>query len=158
MIRKKPVTKEAACLRMADLCARAEHSSHEIREKLRRLGLFTHDIDSIIEYLEQNRYIDNSRFAKAFARDKVRFSGWGKNKIRAALAMKRISSSEIREAIEAIEEEDYNNAINRAAAAKAQGLDLNDYAQKAKLFRHLASRGFESSVISKAINRLISNL
>ena len=157
MIRKKPITKEAACLRMADLCARAEHSSHEIREKLRRLGLSTPDIDSIIEYLEQNRYIDNSRFAIAFARDKVRFSGWGKNKIRAALAMKRISSSEIREAIEAIEEEDYNNAINRAATAKAKGLDLNDYNQKAKLFRHLASRGFESSAISKAISRLISN-
>lgn len=154
MIRKKPLTKEAALLRMADLCARAEHSSFEIREKLRKLMIPASDANEIICYLEENRYIDNLRYAKAFARDKVRFSSWGRNKIRMGLAVKRISASDIREALEEIDEEEYMDAITKAAQAKALNLDLSDYTDMTKLYRHLASRGFESSLISKTISGL----
>lgn len=154
MLRKKAISRDAALLKMADLCARAEHSSYEIREKLRRAAMSSADTDYIIDYLEQNRYIDNSRYSRAFARDKVRFSGWGRNKIRAALAMKRIPSPEIREALDQIDPDDYFSAALRAAQAKSRSLDLSDYNDKMKLFRHLASRGFESGIISQAIREL----
>lgn len=154
MIRKKPLTKEAALLRMADLCARGERCSSEIREKLRKLMLPASVADEIIDYLEENRYIDNLRFAKAFARDKVRFSGWGRNKIRMALTVKRIPASEIREALDEIDEEEYTVALAKATEAKARNLDLTDYNDRAKLYRHLASRGFESNLISGAIRKI----
>ena len=154
MIRKKPITKEAALLKMADLCARGEHCAFEIREKLRKMQLAASDANEIVEYLEENRYIDDSRFARAFARDKVKFSGWGKNKIRMALAMKRIPSAEISLALEEIDPEEYMAVAVNAAKAKARNLDLSDYNDKGKLYRHLASRGFEGSVISKAIQSI----
>lgn len=154
MIRKKPITKEAALLRMADLCARGEHCSFEIREKLRKMHLPAASTEEIISYLVANRYVDDSRFARAFARDKVKFSGWGRNKIRMALAMKHLPAVDIREALEEIDAEEYQNALNRAAQAKAKGLDLTDYNDKAKLFRHLASRGFEPAAISKAVREI----
>ena len=154
MIRKKPITKEAALLRMADLCARGERCAYEIREKLRKLIVPSSTANEIIEYLEENRYIDDLRFAKAYARDKVRFSGWGRNKIRMALAVKRISSSEIREALDELDEEEYLLSLTKAAEAKARTLDLTDYADRAKLYRHLASRGFESGLISKALREI----
>lgn len=154
MIRKKPITKEAALLKMADLCARGEHCAFEIREKLRKMQLAASDANEIVEYLEENRYIDDSRFARAFARDKVKFSGWGKNKIRMALAMKRIPSAEISSALEEIDPEEYMAVAVNAAKAKARNLDLSDYDDKGKLYRHLASRGFEGSVISKAIQSI----
>ncbi|MBD5272026.1 MAG: RecX family transcriptional regulator [Bacteroides sp.] len=154
MIRKKPITKEAALLKMADLCARGEHCAFEIREKLRKMQLAASDANEIVEYLEENRYIDDSRFARAFARDKVKFSGWGKNKIRMALAMKRIPSAEISSALEEIDPEEYMAVAVNAAKAKARNLDLSDYNDKGKLYRHLASRGFEGSVISKAIQSI----
>ena len=155
MIRKKPITKEAALLKMADLCARGEHCAFEIREKLRKMQLAASDANEIVEYLEDNRYIDDSRFARAFARDKVKFSGWGKNKIRMALAMKRIPSAEISSALEEIDPEEYMAVAVNAAKAKARNLDLSDYDDKGKLYRHLASRGFEGSVISKAIQSIV---
>lgn len=155
MIRKKPITKEAALLKMADLCARGEHCAFEIREKLRKMQLAASDANEIVEYLEENRYIDDSRFARAFARDKVKFSGWGKNKIRMALAMKRIPSAEISLALEEIDPEEYLAVAVNAAKAKARNLDLSDYNDKGKLYRHLASRGFEGSVISKAIQSIV---
>ena len=154
MIRKKPITKEAALLKMADLCARGEHCAFEIREKLGKMQLAASDANEIVEYLEENRYIDDSRFARAFARDKVKFSGWGKNKIRMALAMKRIPSAEISSALEEIDPEEYMAVAVNAAKAKARNLDLSDYDDKGKLYRHLASRGFEGSVISKAIQSI----
>ncbi len=154
MIRRKPLTKDAALLRMADLCARSEHCSSEIREKLRKLMLPASVADEIIDYLEENRYIDNLRFAKAFARDKVRFSGWGRNKIRMALAVKRISSSEVSEALDELDEDEYLLALAKAAEAKARNLDLADYEERAKLYRHLVARGFESNLISKAIRKI----
>ncbi len=154
MIRKKPITYDAARLKMADLCARAEHCEHEIREKLFKQGLSSSDIDRLIDFLIENRFIDNSRYAAGFARDKVRFSRWGRNKVRQALALKRIPSATIREALEEIGEDDYLEALHRAAIAKARGLSLDDYDDRAKLYRHLLSRGFESALISSEIVRL----
>lgn len=119
------------------------------------MQLAASDANEIVEYLEENRYIDDSRFARAFARDKVKFSGWGKNKIRMALAMKRIPSAEISSALEEIDPEEYMAVAVNAAKAKARNLDLSDYDDKGKLYRHLASRGFEGSVISKAIQSIV---
>lgn len=157
MIRKKTITKEAALLRMADLCARGEHCTSEIKEKLRKMMIPSDQATEIIEYLEENRYIENQRYANAFARDKVRFSGWGRHKIRMALMLKKISASEIAEALENIEENDYQEAITRVATAKARSLDLKEYDDRTKLYRHLASKGFESARISKIIKELTTN-
>ena len=149
--RKKPITPEAARLKMADLCARSEQCEFEIREKLRKQGLPSAEADKIITFLIENKFIDNDRYSRSFTNDKVRFSSWGRNKIRQALALKRIPSSAISEALNEIDEKEYHKAIQRAGTAKAKNLDLEDYDDRLKLYRHLMSRGFESSLISKLI-------
>lgn len=154
MLRKKPISPEAARLRMADLCARGEHCEYEIAEKLRKLGQTASDIRDILEFLTAERFVDNARFAAAFARDKVRFSGWGRRKIRMALALKRISSGDIAEALDSIDERDYAETLSKVTLSKSRGLDLNDYDDRTKLYAALARRGFESAMISKEISAL----
>lgn len=151
---KKPITPEAARLRMAGLCARAEHCGHEISDKLYRMGLSSGEIHKVIDYLTENRFIDNKRYARSFARDKVRFSGWGRNKIRMHMAANRLSAEEINEGLDAIEEADYEAAAARVADAKARVIDLADRAGIQSLYRHLLSRGFESEVAVRQITRL----
>lgn len=151
---KKPITPEAARLRMAGLCARAEHCEHEISDKLYRLGLSSGEIHQVIAYLTENRFIDNARYARSFARDKVRFSGWGRNKIRMYMAANRLSPDEISEGLDAIEDADYEAAAARVADAKARVIDLTDRAGIQSLYRHLLSRGFESEVAVRQIARL----
>lgn len=158
MIKKKTVTPEAARLKMADLCARSEQCEWDIRQKLRKQGLNGGDIEKILDFLTENKFIDDYRFARSFTNDKVRFSAWGRNKIRQALALKRIPRSAITEALREIDEKDYLNALQRAGISKAKNLNLNDYDDKAKLYRYLISRGFESSLISKFIRFLISRM
>lgn len=152
-----PITPEAARLRMADLCARSEQCEADIRQKLYRLGLSSGDVQKTIEFLTEEQFIDNARYAQAFARDKCRFSSWGRNKIRMALAAKRISPALILQALDSIEQKDYLEALKRTAVSKARTLDLNGpegRENRVKLFRHILSRGFEADLASKIIKQL----
>ncbi len=143
-------SREAARLRMADLCARSEQCEADILAKLLKMGLARGQADEIIGELVKGRFIDNRRYASALAVDAVRFSGWGRRKIAAKLVSKRIDSSLIREALADLDEEEYFEAAMRAARDKVRHLDLRVYEDRMKLMRHLASRGFEGSVASKA--------
>lgn len=153
---RKTVTKEEALVSMASLCARSEQCEADIYKKLLNKGLSHGDIHEIIEELINREFIDNARFARSFANDKVRFSAWGRNKIRAALMAKRISSVDTAEALAQIDEKEYAAALSRAVKSKVSGLDLSVYEDRLKLYRHLLSRGFESSFASSAVKKLSS--
>lgn len=152
--KKEPITKKEALLTMADLCARSEQCEADIYQKLRRRGLSHPECQEVIDDLIERGFIDHLRFARAFARDKVRFSAWGRMKIRLALAAKKIPSAVVEEALKAIEPDDYEDAVRRAAASKVSSIDLNDYEDRMRLFRFMISRGFEASVSGREIDRL----
>ena len=146
---KKPADPEALLKRMAGLCAKSEQCSFDINLKLYKAGLAKEKREEILRYLTDNRYIDDARFARSFASYKVRFSAWGKRKIRMTLAAKRIPSDLISSALESIEDADYEAAIKRVIEAKKREIGLTDREQRAKLYRQLLSRGFESDIISR---------
>ena len=77
----KQISAKDALVRLETLCARSEQSTGEAREKLRRWGILSADAEKIIDSLVDRRFIDNARFARAFARDKIRFSKWGRIKV-----------------------------------------------------------------------------
>ena len=148
---KKPPDPEALLKRMAGLCARSEQCTFDISTKLFKAGLPRDKREEIIEYLTENRYLDDARFARSFASYKVRFAAWGKRKIRMALAAKRIPSDFISEALDLIDDDDYLDAITRVADSKKRDLDMSDRQDVAKLYNHLLSRGFESDMIRKVL-------
>ncbi|MGN0237687.1 MAG: regulatory protein RecX [Lepagella sp.] len=139
---------------MADLCARAEQCPYDIRRKLQLKGMAPADVESVISDLSDRGFLDSARYAGCFARDKVKFSAWGRLKIRAALAAKCIPSVEIAEALNSIDLDEYRNALSRAANSKIASLDLSMRNDRAKLFRHLLSRGFEPDLVSRIVNDL----
>lgn len=147
----KQKTPEEMLERMAALCARSEQCEYDIRQKLFKAQIAPGEADRIIARLREGRFIDDVRFARSFASYKVRFSAWGRYKIRMALAAKRIPAAAISEALEAIDPTDYRDACRRAARAKARGLDLTSRDDRLKLFRHLQSRGFESDIIRSSL-------
>lgn len=148
---EKAVSVEAARLRMADLCARSEQCSYDIEQKLRRYGLDSEEIVGVLTFLRENKFVDDERFARSFARDKVRFAGWGPMKIRAALTAKRIGSAEIGEALKAVEQSDNEDALQRALKAKVRNLNPDDRNDRQKALRYLMSRGFKAEDCLKAV-------
>lgn len=150
----KPLSYEAARSTMAALCARSEQSSKEILEKLRRRGVDKETSEKVLNYLIDNKFVDDMRYARAFAHDKMAFQSWGRNKIRVGLIQKGISSDKISKALEELDSEEYRSACRRAAGFKVRSLDLGSREDTAKLYRYLASRGFEADIIRLTVDEI----
>lgn len=141
-------------LRMMSLCAGAEHSTGEISSKLMRQGLSAEETSRIVERLVADKFIDDSRFARAYVNDKIKFSNWGRNKIRMGLLSKGISVRDVDAALRDIDMKEYGVALLRVARSKSKGLDLEDYQSRMRLYRMLSSCGYEGIYINKVIDYL----
>ena len=154
---KKEVTPQKALEMMAGLCAKSEQCPYDIMMKLRKYGLTEEDADEVLDSLRELKFVDEARYARSFARDKVRFSGWGRNKIRQQL-LKHIPAALIAEGLDAIEPADYKDALIRAAKAKVKSLDLTEYGDRTKLLKHLMTRGFEAELSMKMVAAMVKRL
>ena len=87
---KKVPTEQEALLRLSSLCSRSEHSSGEMRDKLRRWGVDSETSERVVARLVSERFVDDERFCRFFVRDKIRFDRWGRRKIEQALYAKGV--------------------------------------------------------------------
>lgn len=145
---------EAVKLRLASLCARSEQCVSDLRRKCLQAGLTASQAESVLQFLREQKFVDDARFARAFAGDKVRFAGWGMNKIRLALRQKRIGNTEIEDALSSVPKKDYSDALKRVANQKARSLDMSTQEGKAKFYKYMVSRGFESNLVSQLLSHL----
>lgn len=150
---KKPMKPEAATLRLEDLCARSEQCSSDLRRKLSGWGISSSDSDSIMRHLSENRFVDDSRFARAFVRDRYRFAGWGRRKIISGLYAKRIAKGMIDDAMAEIDVRQYASIAFKAIAARLRQLpeDMDPRDKRMRLMRFAAGRGYEVALIIKIL-------
>lgn len=148
----KIIPPEKALIRCEELCARAERCEHELREKMRTWRIDSRDIDAIINSLVTRRFLDDSRFARAFVRDKYRFARWGRRKIVMTLKQKRIDSDIIDEALEEINQEEYTSILRSLLKAKAAHMERPlSYDDRMKLLRFAVAHGFETQLVSSLL-------
>ncbi len=148
--------KEVALGKATALCSGSEHCMSQIMEKLSLWNVSPQDAYDIMDYLVKEKYIDNRRFARAYCHDKFCYNHWGRIKIRQMLRHLRLGDEEIEEGMETIDEEDYLEALNDVLRAKDRTLkDKDKYLRKAKLVRHLLSRGFETELAISAVDSLL---
>ncbi len=149
----KELSPGEALNKAAAYCTLCERCISEVSTKLTAWGVPHSEQKKIIARLTNEQFIDEARYCRAFVNDKVRFNRWGRIKITAALREKRLPDEHIREAIDNIDEEQYNNALAEVIAAKRKELKgKDDYATQQKIIRHAASRGYEPALIIKTIN------
>jgi regulatory protein len=134
-------------------CSRRELCCDEIRNKLVQWGIENNDAEKIIGVLLSEKFIDESRYAFAFVRDKFRYNKWGKVKIAAHLRAKKLSPDIIKSALESIEDEQYNRFLRELIDVHRRSVKAkNQYDLKAKLLRYGLSKGFESSLLYDILN------
>lgn len=154
----KTWSKDEALAKMSMLCAESEKCKNDIADKLKQHGLSSEDIDSILTYLETERFIDEARYSKFFAKDKYKFAKWGRKKIEYALKMKRIPTDYIKNALDEIPDDAYEETMMAALTSKLKTIKFqNRYDAKAKLFRFAASRGYESGVALDMIEKILND-
>ncbi len=141
-----------AYLRLTALCAQSEQCEHDIRKKMQRWELTDQEQHDILTRLVSERYIDSSRYARAFVNDKSRYNHWGAVKLRYELTRRGIPSAHIDEALELLDEEDTINTLRHLIARKRPTVrGKSEYDINAKLIRFALSRGYEMKDVMKVI-------
>ena len=137
-------------------CAYQERCHAEVREKLFSFHLKGREVETMIAKLIEENYLNEQRFATAFARGKFRIKHWGKQKIRVALKQKRVSEYCIRKALDAIDNSAYSEVFTTVAEKKLQLLksEKNIFIKKRKLRDHLLQKGYESALIGEWLKNI----
>lgn len=129
-------------------CASEEHCLWDVRRKLTRLGCDPSDINHILQRLTSDDFINENRYALAFASGKFNLFKWGKNKIAAALQMKNIPEQFIARAQESIDAAAYRNTLNKLLNKKKHELSgETPLEMKQKLLRFALQKGYEIDLV-----------
>ena len=144
----KPLTPDQVLAKMAKYCAYQERCVKDVRDKLKTFDISQKEKDEILDYLLDNRFVDNERFAKSFVRGKINQSGWGVNKIRFHLMQKGIDKETIDEALGQTDEEIYRQRLIDVLKAKSKTVKAaNDFEKKRKLAAYAMQKGFEGNLV-----------
>lgn len=156
--KRPPLDYKSAVQKAADYCAYQERSQQQVREKLYDYGLHQDEVEEALSELIVQGFINEERFAKAFAGGKFRMKGWGKRKIVQGLNQHRISDYCIRKGLAEIDPKDYYQTLKAQAEKKINSIKSDsDYIIKGKTTQYLISRGFEADLIREAIQEILSS-
>ena len=141
--------------RAARYCSGAERCSSDMHQKLESWGINPEETARAIKFLVDNKFIDDDRYARMFAREKLSINKWGRIKIIYALKQKKISEHTIAEAISELDQELYDSILKDLIRSKIKSVGSpSNYSNKAKIIRFAAQRGFTSEEIYAALEKL----
>lgn len=143
--------------RMAVYCAGAEHCNQDVKLKLKQAKVEGKDINTILKKLNDEGYIDEMRFAKAFVRGKFRNNKWGRLMIQSELRKKNIPAAIIKSALGEIKEEDYKNTLQSLINNKLKLLGGKTIENSQKAARYALSKGFEPELIFRILGNIDEN-
>ena len=154
----KPQAYTKCLQRLQRLCSRAEYCAADMRRKaLKELEGDAEAADSIVASLQADGYVDDARYASAFAREKSSLQGWGAVKIRFQLRAKGISEEAVSAGLAEVEPEKAEAKLDRLLAAKAHTLEGNPQF-RLKLLKFALSRGYQYEEVEASLERLKNNL
>jgi regulatory protein len=152
MLYKKQLTKEQALQKLKQYCGYQERCHYEVKQKLYDLGVWKKEHDEITSALIEEGYLNEERFAIAFAGGKWRIKQWGRIKIKYELKQKQVSDYSIKKALKQINEEDYITVLKKMAEEKYATLKGEQYLiRKKKTMDYLTGRGFEMELIKNVL-------
>lgn len=146
---KKIITeKDIALQKLMRYCAYQERCHQEVRTKLIELKIYGDDLEEIISDLISENFLNEERFAIAYAGGKFRIKNWGKVRIRQELKKRRISDYCIKKAMKAIDEEGYIERLYKVIEKKIPTeTETNQFKLKGRLAKHAIRKGYEPHLV-----------
>ena len=147
----KPITTAIALQKLQSFCGYQERSLSEVTTKLKDLGIFGDTQEAIIEKLKADNFLNEERFALAYARGKFRIKSWGKVRIRLELHMRKVPDSLIKKAMKEIDTEGgYLETLEKLLRYKL----IETKGDREKAANYALRRGFESDLVFGKLNEL----
>jgi regulatory protein len=141
--------------RMKAWCDLQERAHSEARKKLSSWGVYGEESENIIAELISLNYLNEERFARAFARGKSRIKSWGWKKIEVELKARGVSEYSIKCAYEEIDREEYLSQLFSLAEKKNRLIrEANSFKKNQKLLRFLVSKGYSYEEANLAVKEV----
>ena len=153
----KTYTVDEATKRMEHYCAYQERCHKEVNQKLYEMRMIPVAVDQIIDHLLRHNFLNETRFAQAFARGKFRTKKWGRNRIVKELKMRQISTFNIKLALKEIPDSEYYNTFDALAEKRLQQLasEQNIQKKRKKLADYLFYRGWDSELVYGKVGEIL---
>ena len=149
---KKQFTPGQALQKIKHYCAYQDRCHSEVKQKLYSMGAGKKHFDSIIAKLVEEGYLDEERFAIAFAGGRFRIKQWGRVKIKHEMKQKQVSELSINKALKQINGKEYVEVLNRLADNKYSSLQNEQpLTRKKKTMDYLLQKGFEWELVRELL-------
>jgi regulatory protein len=155
---RNSLTPEQAYAKIRHYCAFQERTHLEVKRKLSEYGLSWSDAGQVLSRLIEDGFLNEERFAQAFAGGKFRIKGWGKKKIEIELKKRGVAAYSILKALrDEIPVDAYRKKLQQLAekkwsTLKGPGMTSRIRAEKTRQF--LLRRGFENDLITKTLHEI----
>jgi regulatory protein len=151
----KKVSADIAKEKIRHFCAYQERHHQEVRSRLYSYGLHGEAVEEVITSLITDGYLNEERFARAYAGGKFRMKKWGRIKIAHALEAKGLSKNCIRAGLEEIADEDYLETLKQVLTEKSRQLsDENLFMKRDRLSKYAITKGYEPEAVWQLIREL----
>ncbi len=130
-----------------DLLARREHSTEELRRKLKSREFDSDTIDAALQSLRQGGLLSDERFAESYVNRRFN-AGVGPLKIRFELRQKGVADSVTDEFLEAYAER-WDQLMRSQRSRKYGDVIPADYGERMKQARFLQNRGFSPESVMR---------
>ena len=156
---KRAKTPEQALNALMRLASRSEKSSGDAMRLMRNWDVEPSARAGVLQKLIDNKFIDDRRYAEAFVRYKMRFSGWGAFKLRSALHAKGIAGEIVDEVLRSLDSDNMTERLRDRLERKMRTVKFaSRYDLKSKLMRYGASLGYDFESVADVVDSLISDI
>jgi regulatory protein len=153
---KKRYSPKEALTKIESYCAYQERSHKEVKNKLFSYGLYASQVDEIISQLITTGFLNEERFAKAFAGGKFRMKKWGRLKIKNELEQLGLTKNCIQRGLKEIEQADYSKTLQALLKKKwAEVKEENLFKKRDKVARFAISKGYEADMVWQYLRDLV---
>ena len=156
----KVQTQESGIVQAAKIyryCAYQERSHREVKNKLFEYGLRPGEVDEIMAHLITEGFLNEERYAKAFAGGKFRMMKWGRLKIKHQLEFEGVSARNITRGLAEISDADYAKTLRQLIKKRSVSSTEKDiFRKKNQLARFVIGKGFEPELVWEAVSDFLT--
>ena len=145
---EKALTPDEALSKLEQFCAYRERCPQEVYQKLNALGVDANTAEQIFQVLEGDGYVNEERFAEAYAGGKFRINHWGRVRIRLELQRRKIAPVYIQQALAAIDPAEYEAVLVEQIRKKKRQYKADPkHKRRNKLAAAMIRAGFEPDLV-----------
>ena len=141
---------------MERYCTYQERCHQEVVRKLRDMRMIPEAIDGIVVHLINHDFLNEGRFAAAFAQGKFHQKKWGRQRIRRELELRGISGYNLKAAMKELDDAAYEDTLHRLALTRLRQIkETHPLKRKRKLADYLLYRGWEKELVYQKVHELL---